>query len=428
MSPVPDVPPALCQPAPVAKPAAKPAAKPSAKADEVRQAAVAKFGETLFYRAGDDLFAFPARYALAPPELGLIGCVIRSRETAFAFRLSDLAAAMAARAATPGVAPPRVEGAAAGDDPTIRVTAFYLGPHPDFAGMTKTIASVRREDKRQGLLNDLERFPAPGGDYLVRISEDRGVLMRYSICKSGGLTFFLSNDGFYMIDRGGTMTPIGSKRVDRTVLADADLTNPRYMQAIADPVSKRVHWFYKSAASANINVLDKELIYDWSLDKWSQADASVTGASSVIPLSTTLESLDAIGNLDALPYSLDSYTSTYASSLAIMTSDGRLGFRTGANVEATLDTPEGMIGNGVRTYVKGAQPIGDAAGALVSCRSRDRLFDTYIEGVETPIGVRGYATFRANGRFNTIRTRIPAGQLWSYIRSVDVDSQKAGLR
>lgn len=172
MSPVPDAPPAICQPA------NKPAAKPSGKADEVRQAAVEKYGETLFYRAGDDLFAFPARYALAPPELGLIGCVIRSRETAFAFPLSDMAAAMAARAATPGVAPPRVEGAPAGDDPTIRVTAFYLGPHPDFAGMTKTIATVRREDKRQGFLNDLERFPAAGGDYLVRISEDRGVLAR----------------------------------------------------------------------------------------------------------------------------------------------------------------------------------------------------------------------------------------------------------
>ncbi len=178
MAPVPDVPPALCQPAPAAKPAAKPAGKPSGKAEEARQAAVAKFGETLFYRAGDDLFAFPARYALAPPELGLLGCVIRSRETAFAFPLSDMAAAMAARAAIPGVAPPRAEGAPAGDDPTIRVTAFYLGPHPDFAGMTKTIASVRREDKRQGFLNDLERFPAAGGDYLVRISEDRGVLAR----------------------------------------------------------------------------------------------------------------------------------------------------------------------------------------------------------------------------------------------------------
>ncbi len=174
MAPVPDVPPAICQPA---KPA-KPTAKPSAKADEARQAAVEKYGEALFYRAGDDLFAFPARYALAPPDLALLGCVIRSRETAFAFRLSDMAAAMAARAATPGVAPPRTEGAPAGDDPTIRVTAFYLGPHPDFAGMTKTIATVRREDKRQGFVNDLERFPAAGGDYLVRISEDRGVLGR----------------------------------------------------------------------------------------------------------------------------------------------------------------------------------------------------------------------------------------------------------
>ncbi|MFG1210625.1 hypothetical protein V5F72_21930 [Xanthobacter flavus] len=182
MAPVPDVPPAICQPAPVAKPAAKPVAKPapapSGKAEEARQTAVAKYGETLFYRAGDDLFAFPVRYALAPPELGLLGCVIRSRETAFAFPLSDMAAAMAAHAATPGVAPPRKEGDPAPDDPTIRVTAFYLGPHPDFAGMTKTIASVRREDKRQGFLNDLERFPAAGGDYLVRISEDRGVLAR----------------------------------------------------------------------------------------------------------------------------------------------------------------------------------------------------------------------------------------------------------
>ena len=261
-----------------------------------------------------------------------------------------------------------------------------------------------------------------------RISEDRGVLMRYSICKSGGITFFLSNDGFYMVDRGGGMTPIGSKRVDRTILATADLTDPRYMQAVADPVTKRVHWFYKSVSSANVNVLDKELIYDWALDRWSQADANVACATSVIPLSTTLESLDAIGNLDALPYSLDSYTSTYASSLALMTTAGRLGFRTGANIEATLDTPEGMIGKGVRTYIKGAQPVGDAAGALVSCRHRDRVFDTYIEGVETPIGVRGYATFRTNGRFNTIRTRIPAGELWSYMRSVDVDSKPAGIR
>lgn len=182
MAPVPDIPPALCQPAPAAKPAAKPASVPSGKAEEARQAAVDKYGETLFYRAGDDLFAFPARYALAPPELGLLGCLIRSRETAFAFPLSDMAAAMAAHAATPGVAPPRAAGTAeaapAGDDPTIRVTAFHLGPHPDFAGMTKTIASVRREDKRQGFLNDLERFPAAGGDYLVRISEDRGVLAR----------------------------------------------------------------------------------------------------------------------------------------------------------------------------------------------------------------------------------------------------------
>ncbi|MEP9355166.1 hypothetical protein ABLE93_16385 [Xanthobacter sp. KR7-65] len=174
MAPLPDVPPAICRPA---------APAPKAKTDtgavtQARQGALARFGDTLYYRAGDDLFALPVRYALAPPEPALLGCVIRSRESTFAFPLSDVSAAMAATAGLPGQPPPRDAGLPAAGDPIIRVTAFHLGPHPDFKGMTATISSVRNPERRQGFLHDLERFPADGGDYLVRISEDRGVLAR----------------------------------------------------------------------------------------------------------------------------------------------------------------------------------------------------------------------------------------------------------
>lgn len=262
-----------------------------------------------------------------------------------------------------------------------------------------------------------------------RISEDRGVMMRYSICKAGGLTFFLSNDGFYKIDRSGEMTPIGANRVNRTVLAELDATDQRNMIGVADPVSQRVFWFYKTtAATYGVDTLDKVLIYDWALDLMSAADIAVTAAASVIPLSTTLESLDTVGTLDALPYSLDDYVSTFSSSLAVMSSDNKMCFLKGDNLEATLDTPEGQIGNGVRTYVRGLAPVGDSSAAMLSLRYRDRLIDPENVGVETAIGLRGYATMRQNARFSTARVRIPAGDTWNFIRSVDVDAKQVGVR
>lgn len=261
-----------------------------------------------------------------------------------------------------------------------------------------------------------------------RISDDRGVLMRYSICKSGGTTFFLSNDGYYKIDRGGGMVPIGSSRVNRTVLADADLTDPRFMIGLSDPLSQRVIWFYKSIGNGNSNLLDKAIIYDWAFDKWSKAEFSAINATGIIPLGVTLESLDAVGNLDALPFSLDSYTSTFSSAPAVMLSNGTLGFMNGSAMEATLDTPEGSIGNGELTLIRGAAPIGDASAAQVSMKYRDRLIDPILATTETVIGTRGYAEQRVTARFNTARVRIPSGSTWTFARGVDVDARKAGGR
>jgi len=78
--------------------------------------------------------------------------------------------------------------------------------------------------------------------------------------------------------------------------------------------------------------------------------------------------------------------------------------------------------------VREAGPIGDARDALVSIRSRDRLFDLYQTGVESPLGSRGYATMRASARFNTARVRVPAGRAWTWLRGVDVTAGQAGNR
>lgn len=263
-----------------------------------------------------------------------------------------------------------------------------------------------------------------------RVSESKGVLLRYSICKSAGVTYFLSNDGFYKIDLSGQMTPIGANRVNKTVLAELDTSSHRYMIGVADPNAPRILWYYKTLSSSSINYFDKMIAYDWSLDRWSPAESlSVAAAAPIIQLSATLEGLDAVSSsLDALPYSLDNYTYDYAQRVLVMHGDNTAGFLDGDTLEAIIDTPEGAVGNGVRTFVRDLAPVGDASGAYVSVRYRDRLIDSLTTSTESQIGVRGYAPQRVNARFNTVRVRVPAGSSWTYMRGVDVNGRTGGLR
>lgn len=260
-----------------------------------------------------------------------------------------------------------------------------------------------------------------------RISDDRGVLMRHSICKAAGITYFLANDGFYKIDRGGEMTAIGTQRVDRTVLEDLDSLHQHHMIGRADPLSKRVYWFYKSTQNSN-NWLDRTVIYDWALDKWSYGEINTISAAPILPLSTTLESLDSVGTLDALPFSLDIYTSTNSAALAVMSSDNRVGYLTGTPLEATIDTPEGQLPDGWRAFSRDVAPICDASTAYSSMLGRARLLDAKVQTGEAAVGVRGYASLRQNNRFNTVRLRIPAGTTWTFARGFDVVAKKAGWR
>lgn len=270
-----DAPPAICQTVDLARLA-------PAALDQRRAAARGRMGETLYFRAGDDLLSFPAAYALSVPDLARFGCVTRTREVSFAFRLSDLAPAGEGAPEAPGRAPARAgpdaappasapgasgqadagsmgvgpgaaapsppagaaqgasppaagsdlrppappapgraasepagapradslradssraplppaagsaptasasggvaadgapSGKAAPDDMVVRVVALYIGRHADFMGMTRAIAAVRKEEARRGFVHALERFPTPAGDRLVRISEDRCLIL-----------------------------------------------------------------------------------------------------------------------------------------------------------------------------------------------------------------------------------------------------------
>lgn len=261
-----------------------------------------------------------------------------------------------------------------------------------------------------------------------RIAEDHGLFMPYSLVKTRGAMFFFAPDGFYRVDGTGQMASIGANKVNADTVLNFDNTNPRNMVGAADPANHRVIWAYKSYDQGNPAILDRLLIYDWSLDRWSLVKKDVEFLSTALALTATLEGLDAVGNLDALTIPLDNYISTSTFRLAAAGTDHKLAFFEGSTLEAILETPEGQMGEGVRLSVQQAAPMSDTTSAYVSVSMRERLGDAAVYSNETAINFRGYAPQRMSGRFNTGRVRIPAGADWTYARGVDVQAVKVGTR
>jgi len=77
------------------------------------------------------------------------------------------------------------------------------------------------------------------------ISRGKGCMVSGSIAQYQGVTFFLSDDGFYVCD-GQNVTAIGAEKVDRYFLQDASESDYGSMSAAVDPIRKLVIWNYKS--------------------------------------------------------------------------------------------------------------------------------------------------------------------------------------
>ncbi len=133
------------------------------------------------------------------------------------------------------------------------------------------------------------------------ISRNKGCMVSGSVAQYQGITFFLSDDGFYMCD-GQQVVPIGAEKVDRFFLSDASESEYNSMSAAIDPVRKLVIWNYKS-----VDATRKLLIYNFATKKWTYGDANTDYLGEASSGASTLEELDSIsGSIDALTTSLDS--------------------------------------------------------------------------------------------------------------------------
>lgn len=251
------------------------------------------------------------------------------------------------------------------------------------------------------------------------ISREKGCIASGSVSQYQGLTFFLSDDGFYLCD-GQQVVPIGAEKVDRFFFNDAD---PDFttMSSAVDPVRKLVLWNYKSKFAER-----KLLVYSFTTKKWSVMMAASDYISDATTASVTVEQLDDINaSLDALSVSLDS--NLYAGGKYFLggTSGTKVVTFSGANKSATIET--GDISTGGRSLINLARPQIDNGSATVALASRTLLNEVVTFGTATAADSDNRVSLRGSGNYHRIQVN-PTGDNWKMAVAVDVDIQPQGVR
>lgn len=131
------------------------------------------------------------------------------------------------------------------------------------------------------------------------------------------------------------------------------------------------------------------------------------------------------GSLDALPFSLDSISKSSAAELAMFDENNKLGFFTGPNLEALLETPDGdPVGNTVE--INGARPMTDCATGYVSIGTRLSTADPTVYDPEYQMDDQGWCEAYSETRYARGRLRCPAGATWTYATGIQPDVAVAG--
>jgi hypothetical protein len=251
------------------------------------------------------------------------------------------------------------------------------------------------------------------------IARNLGCYIPSSIAQYGQIVYFLSDDGFYACD-GQTVRPIGVERVDAYFYANVNLGSIDQMTAAIDPINKLVIWCFRNNSGNN-----ELLIYNWQINRWSNAFTRSASVSTAASPTITLEGLDSYGTIDSLESSLDSRLWTGGKMLLAGTLGAKILTFTGPNLLG--DIISGDINVGAPSIVKMGFPHIDNGSATVSIASRNRLDNPVVFSTPVAADDENRVPLRSVGRYHRVRVS-PTGDNWNHTVGVDIELQPVGGR
>lgn len=262
------------------------------------------------------------------------------------------------------------------------------------------------------------------------VSEERGCIVPGSIAAIGQTIVFLDHDGFYRIDGGQVVTPIGDGKVDEEIWANIDQDNLNAVWSAIDPRRK----LYIIAWATATGIADTVWTYHFPTGRWAPSSYNIECLFFMFPaLNTTLEGLDATyPDLDAMTPSLDSeiFLATPIKKLGAFSSNHKLAFFDGAALEATLDTTEAQLGGGMRQVeVDRVIPAIDGGTVQGKLGYRNLQSETITYSTAVTTDAYGDQWFRSPpARFHIARQIVPAGSVWNHAQGVNFEIADGGDR
>lgn len=258
----------------------------------------------------------------------------------------------------------------------------------------------------------------------------RGTHAPGSIVQLGSICFYLGEDGFYLFD-GTQSIPIGANKVDRTFYADLDPGGFFAICGAVDPVNKLVMWAYPGTGHSNY-LPNRIIIYNWVTQRWSIADIDCEIIFRALTFGYTLDGLDATGyNLDTLPFSLDSRVWTGGNILlGAFNTSHVLGYLSGSNLAATVDTDEVQPFGGQRAFFRNTRPIveGTSVTPSVAVGYRDTANSMVTFSSPSVQNSLGWCPLRGSGRMVRGRITVPAASTFTHIQGMELDCDPIGVR
>lgn len=269
----------------------------------------------------------------------------------------------------------------------------------------------------------------PGSAFVMQLDEvegGAGLAAPHSLIKLRNDAYYIAGDGPRKIALGSTQsTPIGVGKWAKWFLSDLKTGSELNIIGAFNPVRPHIVWSYisRDTSSATPN---RMVIYDWTLDEATFADITAESLIKWLSPGVTLDTMGVYGNLDTLPFSLDSpFWKGGAAVLGLFGSDHSLSLLSGTPMAAQFMTGDGQ-GKG-RAKLRWTTPKVDASGVTVAIAGRERQSDAVTFGPSEAMEETGDVPANVSGNLFRAKINIPA-QTWSQLEGIDSDAVPQGQR
>ncbi len=227
----------------------------------------------------------------------------------------------------------------------------------------------------------IQLFTYVGPDLIFQrdvVAEDRGCMAPGSLATYQQTTFFWDADGFYRIDNGQSVSPIGQQRVDSYF---GNKVNKSFLHRITAAIDHENKLYYCSAPSTAsvLGVPDFIMVYNFGIDRWAELNFGADVLWNMYAaLGLTLEQLDTpYPDLDAMLPSLDSeiFQASPIKTFAAFKSTKKLAFFEGDALDAIIDSVEAETNPFRQAEIDRIIPYIDGGTIAALLGRRNRLND-----------------------------------------------------